>query len=213
MVKTPNRRLTAHQTDALARLVKWNCRTGRPVPLSDIGSRGAYRHLEEKGMVTISVERGPRGGEIEYVAPLYAEVPSRLAVNAILVDGDEVTCESCGEVLDQGSDGNWIHFDTDRVRCWPGKDFVATPAVNDEAAAGLRLDRLQEQLDEETKPYGERRLVVRRVPEHGWAVYDRDSGQKMRPLSPDQWFASRTTALAAKTTEAGLVASPRSDSA
>jgi hypothetical protein len=73
---------------------------------------------------------------------------------------------------------------------------------DDQAAADCRiLDRHIERLDEETKPYSERRLVVRRRPEYGWAVWDKGTGEKLRPVNPNQWFRDRKTALAAKATE------------
>lgn len=63
-------------------------------------------------------------------------------------------------------------------------------------------DAIQECLDEQTKPYADRRLVVRRGPcGAGWGVFDRDSGEKLRPITPGVWFAKRSTALAAKATE------------
>ena len=63
------------------------------------------------------------------------------------------------------------------------------------------LEVLQKRLDELAKPYSERNLVVRRRPEYGWAVWDKDTGEKLRPVNPNQWFRDRKTALAAKATE------------
>lgn len=63
------------------------------------------------------------------------------------------------------------------------------------------IEDLQVRLDEMARPYSERRLVVRRRPEYGWAVWDKDTGEKLRPVNPNQWFRDRKTALAAKATE------------
>jgi predicted NBD/HSP70 family sugar kinase len=78
--------------------------------------------------------------------------------------------------------------------------FVVDGSVASKSLADV-LTALQVRLDEETKPYSERRLVVRRRPEHGWAVWDKDTGEKLRPVNPNQWFRDRKTALAAKATE------------
>ena len=78
--------------------------------------------------------------------------------------------------------------------------FVVDGSVATKSLADA-LGTLQVRLDEETKPYSERRLVVRRRPEYGWAVWDKDTGEKLRPVNPNQWFRDRKTALAAKATE------------
>jgi hypothetical protein len=76
-------------------------------------------------------------------------------------------------------------------------DVIIAVETKDDAA----LEDLQVRLDEMEKPYSERRLVVRRRPEYGWAVWDKDTGEKLRPVNPNQWFRDRKTALAAKATE------------
>jgi hypothetical protein len=78
--------------------------------------------------------------------------------------------------------------------------FVVDGSVASKSLADV-FTALQVRLDEETKPYNERRLVVRRRPEYGWAVWDKDTGEKLRPVNPNQWFRDRKTALAAKATE------------
>lgn len=75
--------------------------------------------------------------------------------------------------------------------------IIAVENKADDAA----LEDLQVRLDDMAKPYSERRLVVRRRPEYGWAVWDKDTGEKLRPVNPNQWFRDRKTALAAKATE------------
>jgi hypothetical protein len=120
-------------------------------------------------------------------------------------NGEENDCDNCGEIIYLAGDGQgWLHQDTNRPRCWPGHDYIAVPVEDDDedATEARRIGQVIKALDEEEKPYSARRLVVRRVPEYGWAVFDKDSGAKMRPVNPNQWFAKRSTALAAKATEA-----------
>lgn len=132
MTNTTKVRLTPHQTDTLARLVKWHMRTGKPVPLAEFGSLGAVSHLSDKKCVTVTATSGPRGGRHLYAEPIYANVPTKLARDAQRAtwadptNGEEVTCENCGELVYLASDG-WLHSERNQVRCWPGRDFFATP--------------------------------------------------------------------------------------
>lgn len=132
MTNSTKARLTPHQTDTLARLVKWHMRTTKPVPLADFGSSGAVSHLSDKGYVTLTSTQGARGGTHWYAEPVYANVPSKLAREAARAtwsdptNGEETTCGSCGELIYLAIDG-WLHSETNGPRCWPGRDFFATP--------------------------------------------------------------------------------------
>lgn len=41
-------------------------------------------------------------------------------------------------------------------------------------------------------------LVARRVPEHGWALFDKATGEKVDPAAPNAWWPTRRHALRRK---------------
>lgn len=63
-------RLTPHQRDTLADLIRHSGTQRRPVPEGNVGSVGALEHLEDKGYARIDhIEYGPRGGRLRYWIP------------------------------------------------------------------------------------------------------------------------------------------------
>lgn len=73
MTTTIKPRLTPHQREVLDRYTRRYLRTGRPVSVAHLGSRGAVAHLVEKGRLTVEDRPGPRGGEHLYVTPVLVE--------------------------------------------------------------------------------------------------------------------------------------------
>lgn len=63
-------RLTPHQREVFTRYQSAIIRTGGPVLVERLGSRGAVAHLEHKGYLTTENRPGPRGGQ-----HLYADLP------------------------------------------------------------------------------------------------------------------------------------------